>query len=71
MTTSSDDEEMIAVFPAQYPGTCCECGERFEPGTLIRYCDEHNKIIHGRCPEERVVPVCPKCFLTKPCECDD
>lgn len=24
-------------FPAGYPGTCGNCGERFEPGTAIRF----------------------------------
>jgi hypothetical protein len=24
------------VVPAQYPGVCGDCGERFKPGTLLR-----------------------------------
>lgn len=70
------------TIPARYSGTCSECGERWQPGDLIR-ADEHplGKLPvwqHAVCPESVEKPegaVCDRCFLrrslTGACGCDD
>jgi hypothetical protein len=61
-------------FEARYPGRCAACEERIIPGEHVRYSEE-DEIIHNRCEEsnasERPVDVCTRCWLTKPCDCDE
>lgn len=60
---------------ARYSGTCPECGERWQPGDLIRSEGEIDPIRrltvwqHAHCPDTtsaRNQPVCPTCWLTHP-----
>lgn len=60
--------------PARYPGLCPECGERWQPGDLIRgetSRDLRDKTVtwrHAVCPEavEKMEgDVCPVCFLRR------
>ena len=65
---------MSRIFEARYPGRCAnDCGVRIEPGDPVVYVDDDP--VHAQCEEatatERVLSVCGKCHLTKPCECDD
>ena len=57
-------------FVARYGGTCQECGEPIVAGELIRHSLGFG-YEHERCPEPSPgPPVCERCWLTKPCECD-
>lgn len=51
-----------SAFVAQYPGTCKECLERFEPGTMLVF--DNDEIVHETCPEvvETQRPVCSICW---------
>lgn len=60
-------------FVANYPGKCSGCGERFEPGDLIKYYDgqlyAEDGCLEGGRPSARGVdlsplrrPACPRCF---------
>ncbi len=59
---------------ARYSGTCPECGERWQPGDLIRSdgSTEPDGLPiwqHAHCPDappERENPVCSTCWLTHP-----
>lgn len=59
-------------FPATFPGTCGDCGERIHEGDEIVLV-ENRGYVHDRCPDptERRAPVCERCFTEKPCGCDD
>jgi hypothetical protein len=63
-------------FLAQYDGTCKRCGGRFSAGALIR-AGVAGGYEHVDCPDDPSVSlrpseeVCSRCFLVKPCECDD
>lgn len=63
------------AFPAQYPGTCPECGERWAEGDVIRgeSAPFTRGVIyrHDVCPDAPNPlapdhPPCPVCFLTHP-----
>ena len=67
--------------PARYSGTCPECGERWQPGDLIRSDATQPGELpvwqHAVCPEavEKLEgDVCPRCFLRRSlsgdCGCD-
>lgn len=57
---------------ARYSGTCPDCGERWQPGDLIR-ADAHEPGTlptwqHAVCPDPLATehPVCTTCWLTHP-----
>jgi len=65
-------------FVAQYYGKCRRCEQPITPGQLITYDDDAT--VHASqddCNpysarvEQRSASICPKCFLTQPCGCDD
>lgn len=59
------------AFTAKYAGICNDCGGPIVPGEMVQYNDE-NKVAHNGCASrERDGVTCPKCFMQKPCECDD
>lgn len=67
-------------FEAKYEGRCPECLERIHMGDLVQFGPEDSfsrrrPVVHVDCeaaaPVERVEVVCDKCFLIKPCGCDD
>lgn len=70
------------TIPARYSGTCHECGERWQPGDLIRsdfkVPGRYPIWTHAVCPESVEKPegaVCARCFLrrslTGECGCDE
>lgn len=59
-------------FPAEYPGRCDYCDERIHVGEMIhRTADRYYR--HDICPDliEKRAPICDRCFIEKPCACDD
>ncbi|QGJ95035.1 hypothetical protein SEA_REDWATTLEHOG_174 [Gordonia phage RedWattleHog] len=65
------------TFPAQYPGTCNACGDRFPEDTQISY-DDTDRTVHADADECGVAPapsrlrmpgVCPECNLMHAGEC--
>jgi len=63
-------------FEARYESQCGDCGERIHMGDLIVRDGEH--FVHEVCdPAETDFdrdakrPVCPDCFMVKPCPCED
>lgn len=69
-------EDSTTVFTASYPGVCDDCGERFAAGERVRYLVGvlGDRLCHADCdaapPARRENPVCLKCFIITPCECD-
>ena len=68
---------MSKPFAAIYAGKCADCAEWFKPGTAIRY-DDLGQIVHAECegntdadPLATNAPVCERCWITKPCDCED
>lgn len=62
------------AFEARYQSVCGECGERIHAGDRATYID--GAIAHDDCESTVVTPtrkadVCTKCWLTKPCGCED
>ena len=65
---------------ARYSGTCPECGERWQPGDLIRSEETPSgspvQWQHATCPDsaasdyEHHAPVCETCWLSHAGECD-
>ena len=57
---------------ARFSGVCPECGERWQPGDLIRAEQPHPGNLpewqHAVCPDPLVAehPVCTTCWLTHP-----
>ena len=58
---------------ARYPGTCPECGGRWQPGDPIDTAEPGNlsKWKHAVCPDtpsdfEHHAPVCTPCWLSHP-----
>ena len=58
---------------ARYSGVCPECGERWQPGDLIRAEETSPGDLpawqHAVCPDEDLTPthpVCETCWLTHP-----
>lgn len=64
---------MSRTFVARYPGRCDGCGERIHAGDEVKYDDQD--VIHADCDEsttvERPAVICPSCWLSKPCGCED
>jgi len=62
-----------APFEARFQGACPACYERIKVGQQVRY--DHDDLIHDDCtevaPVERPVVVCDRCWLVKPCGCED
>ena len=68
-------------FPAAFPGTCRKCHEDISPGDMIELVGSEallpSHYAHEVCPDVSELdrdakrPVCPNCFMLKPCECDD
>lgn len=59
-------------FEARFHSTCATCEEHISPGDLARYVDD--EVVHNECtdkPEPRVGPICPRCWLAKPCDCEE
>lgn len=60
-------------FAADFPGTCEDCQESFEAGTLLRY--DGDDLVHAdpdECLQFRDRPInkpCSKCFLVHAGEC--
>ena len=66
--------------PARYSGVCVECGERWQPGDLIRADKYHDRgkalWTHDVCPDPIIDALmapartgeisCPTCFLIHP-----
>jgi hypothetical protein len=46
-----DDDEVGAVFPSRYHGTCRACGQPWEPGELIAWYDGEDAFIHAECAD--------------------
>lgn len=65
------------AFTAQYSGTICtECGSVIIAGDLVERVTTYPYLAtyrHLMCPDDPddKRPVCPSCFMLKPCECDD
>lgn len=55
-------------FISRYRGHCDECENSIEIGDDAFY-DQNNELRHVQCP--RPVVICQKCYLAKPCGCDD
>lgn len=60
----------VATFLARWDGHCFDCEQGIHRGTLCRW-DDEGRPAHAKCPTERPVAICPRCFLTQPCGCDD
>lgn len=65
---------MNRPFAARYKGRCrAECGEVIEQGDQIVMTE--GAVFHEDCareePPEIHRAICPKCWLEKPCECDE
>lgn len=62
----------MKAFVARFSGVCADCGGPVVGGAdLIQYNDD-NEVVHTSCAgRERAGVTCPKCFMQKPCECDD
>ena len=62
------------TIPARYSGVCPECGERWQPGDLIRADKYHDNGVpvwtHAVCPDPitdgLVGTACPVCWLVHP-----
>jgi hypothetical protein len=60
-------------FEAKYGGWCADCDDRIQPGDTVTY-NEDDALIHMHCEglaPARIAEVCGKCWLTKPCECEE
>lgn len=57
-------------FEARYADTCNSCHQEIEVGQMARYSDLG--IVHARhSREDSKITVCDRCWLTKPCECEE
>lgn len=64
---------MGQAFPAKYSGRCPGCSLSISPGDMIRL-DEDRVALHADCspaPATRAPVICPRCYLSRPCGCDD
>jgi hypothetical protein len=59
-------------FLAKYRGTCSDCEQTIHPDDEVQY-DEARELVHVECQqlERKPAPVCPTCWLEKPCECEE
>jgi hypothetical protein len=61
------------AFEARHRGTCAACDEAIKPGQQVRF--DEDQLVHDDCaaaaPVERPVVVCDRCWLVKPCGCED
>lgn len=63
------------TFTAQYAsGVCADCDSRIQPGQEITRTVDGG-YAHATCPdtdleEAAKKPVCPSCYMAKPCFCD-
>jgi hypothetical protein len=61
------------AFPARHPGRCPACEGSIRAGDLITMTDDG--AMHANCDDatvaERPVVVCERCWLARPCECDE
>lgn len=73
------------AFTAKFEGTCARNRDTIFRGDLVEY-DRNDRLVHVECDIEidaradadpddfdrdEKRPVCPACFMLKPCECDD
>jgi hypothetical protein len=64
---------------AQFPGRCEACEERIHEGDEMTFRPNSPRSangtwVHLHCPEpveEKPAVVCDRCWLTKPCGCED
>jgi hypothetical protein len=61
------------TFAARFAGVCPDCGERIHPGDVVTWAD--GATVHAVCPDtpddrDAKRPVCPRCFLLEPCDCE-
>lgn len=69
----------MGAFKARYAGTCAaRCGTAIEAGDQVVHVDD--ALVHVGCEEdarlrsleaEKTRVVCERCWLLKPCPCDD
>ena len=57
------------AFAARYRGNCEDCEHSIEVGDQVFYVGD--VLQHFVCPIDRPAVICDRCFLTKPCGCDD
>ena len=66
-------------FEAKYEGRCADCLERIHVGDLVQFSEE-NRVVHVDCDpsvsetdldRDAKREVCQKCWLLKPCECEE
>jgi hypothetical protein len=60
------------AFQAKYIGHCAaDCGNPIQVGDLVTY--EDDQIVHEGClpKTERPRELCPRCFMEKPCFCEE
>jgi len=61
-------------FEAKYGGWCADCDDRIQVGETITY-TEDDGAVHMHCgglnEPARIAEVCGKCWLTKPCDCEE
>lgn len=72
---------MSKVFEAKYDGWCPACWERIKAGESVTYGSlgpDDDALTHEDCyaeqgtsAEVRMTEVCAKCFIQKPCPCED
>lgn len=58
-------------FLAEWPATCNYCHVTIQVGERARYNPDGLIVHHRHLRQEQAVEVCDRCWLTKPCECDD
>lgn len=65
----------MTTFTARYGGKCGGCGHRIVPGQEVVYVDD--LLTHAEHEGDALqlakpaATVCMKCFIEKPCGCDD
>ena len=60
---------------ARYPGRCDECERAIHPGDAITPTEDgdwtHEKCTPPPDPLAITGTICPACWLTQPCDCED
>ena len=58
---------------SKYSGYCRACGDKIRIGEEIVKQDYSTHWVHEVCPDsipDKLPPVCDKCHMTKPCDCE-
>lgn len=67
-------------FTARFWGTCPHCLEAIKPGDAVHYEPDPmgfmdgDRVVHDDCNDTQMedeAEVCTRCFLERPCPCDD